>query len=139
MSRVEDCRFIELPKIADRPGNLTFVEGSAHVPFDLARVFYVYDIPADAYRGTHAHKTLHEVLVCISGSFDVNVDDGTNKATLTLNRPWRGLHLPPMLWASQSNFAPGTVYLVLASAPYDVGDYIRDYDEFLRAAGVSGG
>jgi hypothetical protein len=131
VSRVEDCKIVELPRIVNPQGNLTFVEGGRHVPFDLQRVFYVYDVPAGSYRGAHAHKTLDEVLVCITGSLDVRVNDGRRKATFTLNRPWLGLHVPPMIWAEEDNFATGTVYLVLASHRYDAGDYIRDYDTFV--------
>ena len=134
MSRVADCRLLDLPRINNRQGDLTFVEGGRHVPFDIERVFYVYDLPSGADRGAHAHKTLHEVIVCLSGSVDVYVDDGSEKATITLNRPWRGLHVPPLIWASEWNFAPGTVYLVLASHHFDKDDYIRDYDAFLKAA-----
>jgi hypothetical protein len=125
---------LELPKITDRQGNLTFVEGGRHLPFEVRRVFWVYDVPSGADRGAHAHKELHEVLVCISGSVDVHVDDGFRKQVITLNRPWRGLHIPPMIWASEDNFAPGTVYCVLASAAYAADDYIRDYDDFVGRA-----
>jgi len=134
VSRVKDCKIIDLPKINDRQGNLTFVEGNRHLPFDVQRVFYIYDVPSGADRGAHAHKTLHQFLVCISGSFDVRVDDGVEQGTFSLNRPWRGLHVPPMIWASEVNFGPGTICLVLASAPFDEKDYYRDYQGFLEAA-----
>jgi hypothetical protein len=138
VSRVGDCAIIDLPKIdhtaGDRQGNLTFVEGGRHVPFDVRRVFYIYDVPSGADRGAHAHKTLHQFLVCLQGSFEVQVDDGVEKRLFALNRPWRGLHVPPMIWASEMNFAPGTICLVLASAPFDAADYIRDYPAFLAAA-----
>jgi hypothetical protein len=135
VSRIDACKYLDLPKINDRQGNLTFVEGDHHVPFDVQRVFYIYDVPSGADRGAHAHRTLHQVLVCISGSFDVLVDDGFEQATFTLNRPWRGLHVPPMIWASEASFAPGTVCLVLTSAPFDEKDYIREHQVFLQAVG----
>ena len=128
-----DCRILEFPKVSDRRGNLTFIEESAHVPFPIARVFYVYDIPSGENRGAHAHKTLQQAVVCLSGSLDVALDDGFAQRSVHLNRPWLGLYIPPMVWASEGNFDPGTVYLVLASAPYDAADYHRDYDVFLQA------
>src|SRR5689334_11079990 len=128
---VESCRIINLPKVSDPRGNLTFVEGEAgkHIPFELRRVFYVYDIPSGQNRGAHAHKTLHEFIICLSGGLDVYLDDGQSKRTVHLNRPWFGLHVPPMIWASEGEFDPGTVYLILASDKYDADDYLRDYDE----------
>lgn len=131
---LEDCEIIELPKMTDPRGNLTFIEGGVHVPFEIKRVFYLYDVPTAADRGAHAHKELHQFLVCLSGSFDVAMDDGENKKVLHLNRPWLGLHVPPMTWASEINFDAGSVCLVLASALYDESDYIRDYDEFIAKA-----
>lgn len=133
---IEDCRMIDLPKITDPRGNLTFIEGSRHVPFDIKRVFYLYDVPTGEDRGAHAHKELHQFLVCLAGSFDVSIDDGISKRTIHLNRPWKGLHIPPMTWASQVNFDPGSVCLVLASAPYMETDYYRDYDQYLVARGL---
>lgn len=133
---VDSCVLIDLPKIADPRGNLTFIEGNQHVPFDVRRVFYLYDVPTGSDRGAHAHRSLHQFLVCLSGSFDVALDDGRDRRTVHLNRPWNGLHVPPMIWASEVNFDPGSVCLVLASDRYDEADYIRDYDAFLAAAGV---
>ena len=132
--RVDACVVTELPKVADPRGNLTFVEGGRHVPFDIRRVFYLYDVPTGSDRGAHAHRALHQFLVCLSGSFDVALDDGTRRQTVHLNRPWQGLHVPPMIWASEVNFDPGSVCLVLASDVYDEADYIRDYDAFLAAS-----
>jgi len=129
---IEDCRLIDLPRIADPRGNLTFLEGGRHVPFDIRRVFYLYDVPTEESRGAHAHHTLRQFLICLSGSFDVAVDDGRARARIHLNRPWKGLYVPPMIWAAEVNFDPGSVCLVLASALYDEQDYIRDYDEYLR-------
>ena len=130
---VDNCKVIELPKIIDPRGNLTFVEGSRHIPFEINRVFYLYDIPTGESRGAHAHKTLHQFLICLSGSFDVKLDDGLNRTAVHLNRPWYGLYIPPMIWAAETNFDPGSISLVLVSAHYDESDYWRDYNEFLRA------
>lgn len=140
---VSSCRVIEFPKISDHRGNLTFIEGGRHVPFDVKRTFYVYDIPSGEHRGAHAHHALHQVIICLSGGMDVYLDDGQEKRTVHLNRPWLGVHVPPMIWAAEGNFDPGTVYVVLASEYYDEADYIRDYDEFVdlvrTARGHSGG
>lgn len=130
---VSDCKIINLPKIADPRGNLTFLEGGRHIPFDIKRVFYLYDIPTGESRGAHAHKALHQLLICMSGSFDVALDDGTDKKTVHLNRPWQGLHIPPMIWAAELNFDPGSVCLVLASMEFNEADYYRDYEQFLAA------
>ncbi len=129
-----DCKLIELPKISDPRGNLTFIEGERHLPFDIKRVFYLYDVPTGEDRGAHAHKNLHQFLICLSGSFDVALDDGFKKDTIHLNRPWKGLHIPPMIWASEVNFDPGSVCLVMASDYYYESDYIRNYSEFLLQA-----
>jgi hypothetical protein len=128
---IGDCRILDLPKMTDPRGNLTFLEGGRHVPFPIARIFYIYDVPTAESRGAHAHRELHQFLICLAGSFDVNLDDGTARTTVHLNRPWKGLHIPPGIWASEANFDPGSVCLVLASAPYAEQDYIRDYDAFL--------
>jgi hypothetical protein len=133
MSRITDCHLFDLPKISDRRGNLTFLEENRHVPFDIKRVFFVYDLPTDENRGAHAHKECHEFVICLAGGVDVHIDDGFSRSTIHLNRPWRGLHLPPMIWASEGNFHPGTVYLVLASHEYEPADYIYDYSEYLNA------
>lgn len=131
---IEQVRLLDFPRVRDARGNLSFIENSNHIPFDVKRVFYVYDIPSGAHRGAHAHKKLEQVIICLSGSLDVEVDDGSGRDTIKINRPWRGLYIPPMVWASEGNFDPGTVYLVLASDFYDESDYYRDYDEFLKAA-----
>jgi len=130
---VEGCELKDLPKHVDMRGNLTVIEGGVHVPFQIARVFYLYDVPTGSDRGAHAHRALHQFLVCLSGSFDVQLDDGVQTRTVHLNRPWKGLHVPPMIWAAEVNFDPGSVCLVLASAPYDANDYIRDYAEFRQS------
>lgn len=133
---VHDCAIVDLPKITDPRGNLTFLEEGRHVPFSLSRVFYLYDVPTGSDRGAHAHKACHQFLVCLSGSFDVALDDGYEKRTVHLNRPWQGLHIPPMIWASEVNFDPGSVCLVLASHLYDEADYLRDYDDFIAHVGA---
>lgn len=129
---INDCKVAALPKINDPRGNLTFIEENKHIPFDIKRVFYLYDVPTEESRGAHAHKNLHQFMICLSGSFDVAIDDGEFQAKIHLNRPWKGLHVPPMIWAAEVNFDPGTVCLVLASAHYDELDYIRDYEEYLK-------
>ncbi len=129
---LDDCRLLQLPKIEDRRGNLTFIEGNRHVPFDIKRVYYLYDVPGGAERGGHAHRNLHQFLVAMSGSFDVKIDDGNRKATYHLNRSYSGLYLCPMIWREIDNFSSASVCMVVASAPYDEADYLRDYDEFLR-------
>jgi hypothetical protein len=131
---VGDCKIVELPRIAHPRGNLTFLEGTRHVPFEIRRVFYIYDVPTEASRGAHAHRTLQQFLVCLSGSFDVALDDGCAKATIHLNRPWKGLYIPPMMWAAEVNFDASSICLVLASDLYDEADYVRDYSEYLRLA-----
>lgn len=131
---VSECKFFDLSKVEERRGNLTFIEGASDIPFDIKRVFYVYDIPSGAVRGAHAHHELEEIVVCLSGSLDIVVNDGKEKRVLHLNRPYIGLYLPPMIWSNFENFDVGTIYLVLASTHYDASDYIRDYDEFLQLA-----
>lgn len=129
---VYDCSIIELPQIKNRAGNITPVSNFIEIPFDIKRVFYIYDIPGGEDRGAHAHKECHQFLVAASGSFDVELFDGHIKRTITLNRPYYGLHIPPGIWASEKSFSSGSVCLVLASHPYDEGDYIRDYENFLN-------
>jgi hypothetical protein len=131
---LDACKILELPQIRDHRGNLTFVESGGHIPFAIERVFYVYDAPTAERRGAHAHHALHQAVICLSGSLDVEVSDGVNEKTIHLNRPWQALHLPPMIWAAEVNFAPGTVYLVLCSTHYNEADYIRDFEEFRKLA-----
>lgn len=133
LSTIDACVVLDLPKIADARGNLTFVEQHRHVPFDIKRIFYLYDVPTAADRGAHAHRHHHQFLICLSGSFDVEVDDGSNRRMVHLNRPWKGLHVPPMIWAAEKNFDAGSVCLVLSSDLFDEDDYIRDYDAYLAA------
>ena len=138
--RIDDCRLVDLPKVTDLRGNLTFVEGDRHLPFPIRRVFYLYDVPTAASRGAHAHREQHQFLICLSGSFDVELDDGIDRRSVHLNRPWIGLHIPPTIWAAEVNFDPGTLCLVLASDNFFESDYVRDYSEFLelRSAGAPG-
>jgi len=128
---IRDCMVLDLPKMTDPRGNLTFIENNRHIPFEIRRVFYLYDVPTGCDRGAHAHRTLQQFLICLAGSFDVRLDDGRQQKVIHLNRPWKGLHIPPMTWAAEVNFDPGSVCLVLTSDLYNEHDYIRDYDEFL--------
>lgn len=127
---IYDCCVIHLPKIQSRSGNITPVNGADNLPFEIARVFYLYDIPGGADRGAHAHKTCHQFLLAASGSFDILLDDGINKKIVNLNRPYLGLHIPPLVWAQELDFSSGAICLVLTSHKHDANDYIRDYDEF---------
>lgn len=130
---LDDCRIIELPKISDPRGNLTFIEGERHVPFAIERVYYLYDVPGGGERGGHAHKGLHQLIVAMSGSFDIELDDGYAKRRYQLNRSYFGLYVCPMIWREIDNFSSGSVCMVLASNRYDEADYYRDYAEFLAA------
>lgn len=135
-STIYDCSMIELPKIeSKRQGNLTVVEGENNLPFDVQRVFYLYDIPGGEVRGAHAHKECHQFLIAASGSFEVVLDDGINKRTILLNRPYYGLHIPPMIWAHEQGFSSGAICLVLTSHKYNEADYIRDYQDFIKISG----
>ena len=130
---IDLCRVIDLPKICDPRGNLTFIEGSNHVPFQIQRVYYLYDVPGGAERGGHAHKALSQLIVAMSGSFDVIIDDGKAKRRVHLARSYYGLYVCPMIWRELDNFSSGSVCMVLASNRYDESDYFRDYDEFIAA------
>lgn len=129
-SRVEDCKLIELGKNHHANGNLTVVENEMQVPFDIKRVYYLYDVPGGEERGGHSHKALKQFIVAISGAFDVVIDDGINQRTITLNRPYQGLLIVPGIWRVINNFSSGAVCLVIASEHYDEADYVRDYQEF---------
>lgn len=131
---IEDCKIIELPKVLDPRGNLSFIEGGQHIPFDIKRVYYLYDVPGGSNRGSHAHKDLHQFIVAMSGSFDVVLDDGQEKKRFHLNRSYCGLYVCPMMWRDLDNFSSGAVCMVLASEHYDETDYIRDYEQFITAA-----
>lgn len=125
------ANLIDLPVVSDPRGNLCFVESHRHVPFAIERVYYLYDVPSGSVRAGHAHKALNQVLVALSGSFDVKLHDGRREETVTLNRPSRGLLIGPGTWREIENFSSGAVCLVMASTPYDEADYIRDFDDFL--------
>jgi WxcM-like, C-terminal len=130
---LNDCKLLDLPKISDPRGNLTFVEGNNHIPFDIRRVYYLYDVPGGAERGGHAHKGLHQLIIAMSGSFDIVLDDGYGKKRFHLNRSYHGLYVCPMIWRELDNFSSGSVCMVLASNRYDEDDYYRDYDRFVDA------
>jgi len=131
---VDACKMVSLPKISDPRGNLTFIEGQSHIPFDIQRVYYLYDVPGGAERGGHAHKGLHQLIIAMSGSFDVVLDDGFNKKRVHLSRSYNGLYVCPMIWRELDNFSSGSVCMVLASNKYDEADYFREYSDFIAAA-----
>jgi len=135
---LEHCGVVELPRIQDRRGNLTFVEAGRHVPFDIQRVYYLYDVPGGAERGGHGHFKLRQLIVAMSGSFDVVLDDGKRRVRYHLNRSYTGLYVCPMIWRELDNFSSGSVCLVLASELFDEADYLRDYETFRHAGGQSG-
>ncbi|SFH28197.1 sugar 3,4-ketoisomerase [Pedobacter insulae] len=129
---IYNCSVIELPKINNRAGNITPVHGLQDIPFDIKRIYYLYDVPGGETRGGHAHKELQQLIIAASGSFDVVLDDGKNKRTITLNRPNFGLYVTPLIWRELINFSSGAVLLVLASLNFSEDDYIRDYGEFSK-------
>lgn len=129
---INDCRLIDLRKICDYRGNLTPIEGGIDIPFDIKRVYYLYDVPGGESRGGHAHKALRQLIVAVSGSFSVTLDDGKDKQTFVLNRPYQGLLVVPGIWRTLDDFSSGAVCLVLASEMYEESDYIRDYNEFIK-------
>lgn len=129
---LNDCTVLELPKIHEPRGNLTFIEGGRHVPFDIQRVYYLYDVPGGSERGGHAHKGLHQLIIAMSGSFDVLLDDDKDRKRVHLNRSYQGLYVCPMIWRELDNFSSGSVCMVLASNRYDEDDYYRDYARFMR-------
>jgi hypothetical protein len=129
---LDDARIIELPRVQDPRGNLTFIEGHEHVPFDIKRVYYLYDVPGGESRGGHAHRALQQLIVAASGSFEVILDDSYRQQSFFLNRSYYGLYVPRLVWRELDNFSSGSVCLVLASHHYDESDYYRDHQEFLR-------
>jgi dTDP-4-dehydrorhamnose 3,5-epimerase-like enzyme len=131
---ISDVKIIELPRINDHRGNLTFIESGRHIPFEINRTYYLYDVPGGATRAGHGHKALHQLMIAMSGSFDITLDDGFEKKIIQLNRSYNGLYIPPMMWRDLDNFSSGAVCMVLASAFYDEEDYFRNYDDFLYAA-----
>ncbi len=130
---ITNCRLISLPKIQDQRGNLTFIESNQQIPFELKRVYYLYDVPGGENRAGHSLKTCHQFLIAASGSFDVTVTDGQDKKIFHLNRSYYGLYIPPMLWRELDNFSSGSVCLALVSTFYDANDYYRDYELYLEA------
>jgi hypothetical protein len=131
---LSDCQIVDLRKISDPRGNLTPVESYVDVPFQIERVYYLYDVPGGSHRGGHAHKGLHQLIIAISGSFDVTLDDGFNKQKFALNRPYYGLLVCPMTWREIDNFSSASVCMVIASQKFDESDYFRDYNVFCDAA-----
>lgn len=127
---LDDCRIVNFPKVTDYRGNLSFIEENNQIPFQIKRVYYLYDVPSGATRGGHAHKALHQVVIALSGSFDVILDDGFRKRSFFLNRPHYGLYIPPKVWRELENFSSNSVALSLVSEVYDESDYIRNYDTF---------
>lgn len=131
---IENCTIFTLPRINDPRGNLTFVEANRHIPFAIQRVYYLYDVPGGSERGGHAHKALHQLIIAMSGSFDIHLDDGFSKKTIQMNRSYDGLYVCPMTWRQIDNFSSGAVCMVLASEYYDELDYYRDYNQFVSNA-----
>ena len=132
---IEECKIIELPRISDPRGNLTFIEGNRNIPFAMKRAYWIYDVPGGEIRGGHSYRMLHELIIAVSGSFDVAVDDGRSKRVFSLNRSYYGLYVPNMIWRELENFSTNSLCLILASDVYSEADYIRDYGEFLAMKG----
>lgn len=132
MRTINNCQIIELPKISDPRGNLTFIEENNQIPFEIKRVYYLYDVPGGAERGGHAHKNLYQLIIAMSGSFDVVLDDGEHKKRVHLNRSYQGLFVCPMIWRELDNFSSGSVCLVLASNLYSEDDYFRNKSDFMK-------
>lgn len=133
MRQLDLVKMVDLPKVQDARGNLTFIEGGRHIPFDIQRVYYLYDVPGGSERGGHAHKNLQQLIIAMSGSFDVVLTDGKDKERFHLNRSYYGLYVPTMLWRELDNFSSGAVCMVLASNLYDEDDYYREYREYIQA------
>jgi len=136
MTSVDDCRIMDLPRIYDPSGSLTPVYGGEHVPFDIARTYYLYDVPGGESRGGHAHRELQQLIVSVMGAFDVILDDGSQKKTVRLDRAYYGLYVPTLIWRELVNFSSGGICLVLASLPYDANEYIREHEEFMTLRGL---
>jgi len=132
MVTVNDCSVIDLDRNKNRAGNISIIENYSNFPFEVKRIFYIYDIPGGEDRGAHAHRECHQFLVAVSGSFEIEMDDGKNKRTVMLNRPYYGLYVVPGIWRELINFSSGAICLVLASEKYDAEDYIRDYEKYLK-------
>lgn len=136
IATIADCRLVELPKIHDARGNLTFIESNRHIPFAIRRAYWVYDVPGGDRRGGHAYRTLHELAIALSGSFDFHIHDGKRERIITLNRPYFGLYLPGMIWRHMENFSTNSVCLLLASELYCEEEYVRDWATFLNCKGI---
>ena len=136
MKLLQKCKLIDLPKVSDPRGNLTFIEGNSHIPFDIKRVYYLYDVPGGSERGGHAHKGLSQLIIAMSGSFDIHISDGNERQTFHLNRPYFGLYICPMIWRELDNFSSGSVCMVLASDQYNEKDYYRSYNGYLIGRGL---
>lgn len=132
MTTVNECKLMKLKKVSDPRGNLTFIESEMDIDFDIKRVYYIYDVPSGEYRGAHAHRNLEQLMIALTGSFDVTIDDGKSRKVVTLNNPAIGLYVTKMIWREMNNFSASSVCLVLASDHYNESDYIRNYDEFLK-------
>lgn len=128
---IQNCKLVELPKITDPRGNLSFIETGSHINFDIKRVYYLFDVPEGSVRGGHAHKQLQQLIIAISGSFDITLDDGFSKKRVTLNNPSQGLYVCPMIWREIDSFSSDAICIVMASLKYDEEDYYRDYDTFI--------
>lgn len=137
-TKVANCQILKLPKINNRAGNITSINNKSEIPFEINRIYYLYDVPSGESRGGHAHLELEQLIVAASGSFDLIVDDGINKMRFHLNRPDLGLYMPPGLWRELDNFSSGSICLVLASIEYSESDYIRDYNDFLKYKNING-
>lgn len=135
-STIKDCKIIDLRKIHDVRGNLTPIEGGRDLPFDIKRIYYLYDVPSGESRGAHAHKELQQLIIAANGSFTITLDDGHNKKAFTLNRPYQGLYVVPGIWRDLDDFSSGAVLLCLASEHYKAEDYIRDYSDFKAYKGL---
>ncbi|MEI6821254.1 MAG: FdtA/QdtA family cupin domain-containing protein [Bacteroidota bacterium] len=131
-NNIYNCGIVELPKIHNRAGNITAIENLINIPFNIKRVYYLYDVPGGENRGGHAHKKLQQIIIAVSGSFDIKIDDGTNKKIIHLDRPYFGLHIVSGIWRELLNFSSGAICLVLASEIYTEIDYIRDYQQFVK-------
>lgn len=133
MTTIDDCRLIELPTIHRAEGNITPIQNGELLPFDIARTYYLYDVPGGVSRGGHAHKELHQLLISVMGAFDVVLNDGMRSKTVRLERAYFGLYIPPMIWRELENFSSGGICVVLASLPYDENEYVRDQSVFVKA------
>lgn len=131
-STIDECKIIDLRKISDPRGNLTPIEGGVDIPFDVKRIYYLYDVPSGESRGAHAHKELRQLIIAANGSFTITLDDGTKKKSFTLNRPYQGLLIIPGIWRDLDDFSSGAVLLCLASEHYQAEDYIRNYQDFVN-------